>query len=70
MKLQFVGKNTFGIGAKVISYTKGKLQFKELQTTRGFESSSEPMIHFGYGKTTAIDSLVVIWPDKTFQTLK
>jgi hypothetical protein len=70
LKLQFVGQNTFGIGTKVVSYYKGKKQFKELQTTRGFQSSSEPMIHFGYGKITSIDSLVVIWPDKTFQTLK
>jgi hypothetical protein len=70
IKLQFQGKNTFGVGAKVISYSKGKRQFKELQTTRGFQSSSEPMLHFGYGKLKAIDSLVVIWPDKTFQTIK
>ncbi|OAZ02896.1 VCBS repeat-containing protein [Flavobacterium succinicans] len=70
IKLRFEGKNTFGIGAKVISYAKGQKQFKELQTTRGFQSSSEPMLHFGYGKINAIDSLVVIWPDKTYQTLK
>ncbi|MGO4904614.1 FG-GAP-like repeat-containing protein [Flavobacterium sp. W20_MBD1_R3] len=69
LKLRFTGKNTFGIGAKVISYSKGKKQFKELQTTRGFQSSSEPIIHFGYGKTTKIDSLVVIWPDKTYQSI-
>lgn len=70
VKLRFEGKNTFGIGAKVISYTKGQKQFKELQTTRGFQSSSEPIIHFGYGKINTIDSLVVIWPDKTYQTVK
>lgn len=70
IKLRFEGKNTFGIGTKVISYSKGKKQFKELETTRGFQSSSEPIIHFGYGKTTKVDSLVVIWPDKTYQTLK
>ncbi|MFV5691620.1 VCBS repeat-containing protein [Flavobacterium sp. LT1R49] len=70
LRLQFGGKNTFGIGTKVISYSKGKKQFKELQTTRGFQSSSEPIIHFGYGNTRTIDSLTVIWPDKTYQTLK
>ncbi len=70
LKLRFTGKNTFGFGDKVISYSKGKKQFKELQTTRGFQSSSEPIVHFGYGKTTKIDSLVVIWPDKTYQTVK
>ena len=70
IKLRFEGKNTFGIGSKVIAYAKGQKQFKELQTTRGFQSSSEPMLHFGYGKISTIDSLVVIWPDKTYQTLK
>jgi hypothetical protein len=70
IKLEYEGLNTFGIGTKVISYAKGQKQFKELQTTRGFQSSSEPVIHFGYGKVSSIDSLVVIWPDKTFQTIK
>ncbi|MGO4820397.1 MULTISPECIES: VCBS repeat-containing protein [unclassified Flavobacterium] len=70
LKLQFQGKNSFGIGTKVISYVKGKRQFKELQTTRGFQSSSEPIVHFGYGKSNLVDSLVVIWPDKTYQTIK
>ncbi len=70
IKLRMAGKNTFGIGAKVISYSKGKMQYKELQTTRGFQSSSEPMIHFGYAKTTTIDSVLVVWPDITSQTLR
>lgn len=70
VKFQFIGKNTFGIGAKVISYSKGKKQFKELNTTRGFQSSSEPILHFGYKEKTNLDSLVVIWPDKTYQTIK
>ena len=70
LKLKFTGKNTFGIGTKVLSYSKGKMQYKELQTTRGFQSSSEPIIHFGFKKESKIDSLVVIWPDKTYQTLK
>ena len=70
IKLRFQGQNTFGIGSKVISYSKGNKQFKELQTTRGFQSSSEPIVHFGYGKISMLDSIVVIWPDKTFQTLK
>ncbi len=69
VKLKYEGKNPFGIGTKIIAYNKGKMQVKELQTTRGFQSSSEPLIHFGFGKNTVIDSLVVIWTDKTYQTL-
>ncbi|MBP6556795.1 MAG: VCBS repeat-containing protein [Flavobacterium sp.] len=69
IKCHFGGKNTFGIGTKVIAYTKGKMQYKELQTTRGFQSSSEPIIHFGFAKTATVDSLLVIWPDNTYQTI-
>lgn len=70
LKLRFGGKNTFAVGSKVISYVKGKKQFKEIQTTRGFQSSSEPIVHFGYGKISQVDSIQIIWPDKTYQTLK
>ncbi|BDB53942.1 hypothetical protein GENT5_02470 [Flavobacterium ammoniigenes] len=70
VKLRFGAKNTFGIGAKVISYVKGQKQFKDIQTTRGFQSSSEPIAHFGYGKIAQVDSVQIIWPDKTYQTLK
>jgi enediyne biosynthesis protein E4 len=70
LKLAFEGKNKFGIGTKVFAYSKETLQSKELQTTRGFQSSSEPIIHFGVNKQIAIDSLVVIWPDRTAQTIK
>lgn len=70
IKLKFQGKNTFGVGTKVIAYAKREKQFKELQTTRGFQSSSEPILHFGFKSEKSIDSLVVIWPDKTYQTIK
>jgi hypothetical protein len=70
IKFNAGGKNTFGIGTKVFSYAQGKLQYKELQTTRGFQSSSEPMLYFGYPSAQKLDSLVVVWPDNTCQTLK
>ncbi|WP_289061159.1 VCBS repeat-containing protein [uncultured Zobellia sp.] len=72
LKLKFknIGKNTFGLGTKVFSYTQGKLQYKELYTVRGFQASSEPMIHFGYGTTEKVDSIQVVWPNGSYQTLK
>ena len=70
IKLKFSGKNPLGIGTKILSYHQGEIQYKELYTVRGFQSSSEPIIHFGYGLINAVDSLKIIWPDKTFQTLK
>ena len=70
IKFKYAKPNTYGIGTKVFSYHNGKLQYKELYTVRGFQASSEPMIHFGYGKITTVDSIKVVWPDKTFQTVK
>jgi hypothetical protein len=63
------GSNTAGIGAKVIVKDKGATQLLEQQPTRGFLSSVEPRLHFGLGKSTQVDSLVVIWPDRRFQVL-
>lgn len=70
LKFDFKKGNPFGIGTKVFSYDKGRLQFKELYTVRGFQASSEPVIHFGYGQTSQVDSLRIVWPDQTFQTLR
>jgi len=70
INLRLSGNNPYGIGTKILAYHQGQLQFKELYTVRGFQSSSEPIIHFGFGQIDTIDSLKIIWPDKTFQTLK
>ncbi len=70
IKLNYSNNNTFGIGTKIYSYDKGRLQFKELFPSRGFQASSEPMIHFGYGKISKVDSIKVVWPDKTYQVLR
>ncbi len=70
LKLKFNYKkgNNFGIGTKVISYHKGIKQYKQLFTSKGFQSSSEAIIHFGYGTTKMVDSISIIWPDNTIQT--
>ncbi|WKX77614.1 VCBS repeat-containing protein [Zobellia laminariae] len=70
LKIQYKDKNTFGLGTKAFSYAKGKLQYKELYTVRGFQASSEPIIHFGYGEITQVDSIKVVWPDGSYQTLR
>jgi len=70
IKFDYPNPNHFGIGTKVFSYADGKLQYKELYTVRGFQASSEPIIHFGYGNKDKIDSLKILWPNKTVQLLK
>lgn len=70
IQLQYPGPNTYGLGTKIFSYHNGVLQYKELYPVRGFQASSEPIIHFGYGQNEKIDSLKIVWPDGTFQLLK
>ena len=64
------GANTHGIGTKVFAYANGQLQYKELYPARGFQASSEPMVHFGYGAQAQVDSIKVIWPNQEYQILR
>jgi hypothetical protein len=64
LKLDFKGIAT---GAKAYLYHNGNLQFKELYSQRGFQSSSEPMLHFGLDTISKIDSLKIVWTNKSYQ---
>lgn len=70
IKLDFKAKNPFGIGTKVYAYHNNTLQFKELFPTRGWQASSDPVLHFGFGKVTQIDSIKIVWPDRTYQVMR
>ncbi len=63
------GKNTAGIGAKVMIAAAGVHQLLEESPTRGFQSSVDPRLHFGLGAATRVDSLTVVWPDRRYQVL-
>ena len=63
-------QNTLGIGTKAITWQNGKMQTRQLYNSRGFQSSSEPIIHFGFSKKEKLDSLLIIWPDNTYQKME
>ncbi len=67
--LKSATQNDFALGAKVYAYANGVQQFKELYPVRGFQASSEPVIHFGFGNQKQVDSIRIIWPDRTSQML-
>ena len=62
-------KNGTGIGSKVKLFCKDTLFYQEAFPVRGFQSSMDPVLNFGTGDHTVIDSLLVIWPDDHYQTL-
>jgi len=55
--------NRFGIGAKIWLETDSLSQFQELTLTRGFQSSVDPIVHFGVGKAVVINHIRVLWPN-------
>jgi len=69
IRLRGNDQNYNGLGAKVTVYFGNKLMMRELCPYRGFQSSVEPVLHFGFGRLTRIDSVVVIWPRGTVQKL-
>jgi hypothetical protein len=63
IKLEGYPTNTFALGTKVwITTPDGETQFQELYLTRGFQSSSDPVLHFGLGNNQSFD-LKVKWTD-------
>ncbi len=69
ISLEYNKKNPFGIGTKAILHTNKGKQYRQLYTTKGYQSSSQPIFHFGIPKNTKIDSLSIIWPDQTMQII-
>jgi enediyne biosynthesis protein E4 len=73
LRIKLVGPplNKQGIGAKVsIFYDGTSMQYSENYASRGFLSSVEDVMHFGLGKVSSVDSIIIEWPDSKFQLLK
>jgi hypothetical protein len=71
IRIKLIGKhsNTMALGAKVDLWTNGKYQFHEHFTSRGYASTVDPVIHFGLGEETMIDSVRITWPSSWNTTL-
>jgi hypothetical protein len=62
-------KNTFAIGSKINVYLGNSVLSREVVPSRGFQSSVDYKQIIGLGKAAKIDSMVVIWPDRTFSKI-
>ncbi len=70
VKLKGADKNTFGIGSIVEVFSEDQILRQELIPSRGFQSSIEYVMTIGLGKTKAIDSMRVIFPNRKTTTVK
>ncbi len=69
IKLEGNLKNTLAIGSKVTINVAGEKQYQELYLSRGFLSSVENIIHFGIGKASVVDEILIEWPNQKITKL-
>ncbi|MFT7161196.1 MAG: hypothetical protein ACI9GZ_002376 [Bacteroidia bacterium] len=63
-------KNTQGLGARVSIKCKRLYQQQYQQPTRGFQSASEAIIHFGLDTISVVDEIEVRWTDGTYTIIE
>src|SRR4051794_31675793 len=56
--------NTFAIGSTIKVYVGNNVITRDVVPSRGFQSSMDYRQIIGLGKTTEIDSMLIIWPDQ------
>jgi hypothetical protein len=73
LQIRFRGdrQNINGLGAKAaIYYDGGKQQVYDNNPYRSYISSMEDIAHFGLGKTSLVDSVIIQWNNGKQQTIK
>jgi hypothetical protein len=72
LRIQLKGENqnSQGIGARLILKAPQGPQYQEQYVTRGFQSSVDPIIHFGCGPDSVITSLDIVWPSGKISTVR
>ena len=69
VKLKGSSKNINAVGAKIIVYANSEVRTYEKYPVRGFQSSMEIPMHIGLDKAK-VDSILLIWPDNTYQPVQ
>ena len=63
LKLVGVRSNRSAIGARVRLFSAGGTQLQEVRGGGSYFSQNDLRVHFGLGRSTAVDRLVVRWPN-------
>src|SRR3954469_25411522 len=69
LALEGTASNRSAIGARVEVQWGGKTQVQEGQGGNGFSSQNDRRLHYGLGKATTIDRIVIRWPSGRTQTI-
>jgi len=69
-KLKGAPANRFAVGTRVVVFKKGEKIISDNYPVRGYQSSMLANLHTGIGDPATVDSILVIWPDNTFERLE
>jgi hypothetical protein len=71
LRLKLIGRsvNRDAVGAWVELRSGGTVQRRQVMPTRSYLSQVEPVLTFGLGAATTIESLEVFWPDGSRQSV-
>ncbi len=69
LKLEGPASNKNAIGARVIVFKGEERLVEEQFPAKGYQSSVQLGINMGLGAVSGIDSIVLVWPDGTYQSL-
>ncbi|MES2647691.1 MAG: FG-GAP-like repeat-containing protein [Bacteroidota bacterium] len=69
IRLKGKEKNKFAIGSAIKVFSGNQIQTREVIPTRGYQSSADYQLIIGTGKST-VDSMIVIWPDRSYEIVK
>jgi hypothetical protein len=69
LELEGTRSNRDALGAVVTVHVGATTQVREVRAGTGFISSSSPVLHFGLGEASAVDSLEIRWPSGERQVL-
>jgi enediyne biosynthesis protein E4 len=70
LKLVGVADNRDGLGTRVKIATPAGVQYNEVTTAVGYNSSSDKRVYFGLGNATVVDRIELSWPTGIDQVLE
>jgi hypothetical protein len=62
--------NRDAVGARVRLTAGGRTQIRDVRTSSGYLSQSDPRLHFGLGPHAVVDRIEISWPSGTVQRLE
>ena len=69
IRIEGSDQNRMGVGTTLLVFAGDERLRYEHYPTRGYQSSALGPLYAGIGDTSRVDSLLLVWPDRTYQRL-